>query len=215
MAARFWDRMATTYETDNAYVAGQDLMEEMRSAAARALPDGDVVELGCGTGWFTRAYAPRCRSVVAVDASPAMLKEAERTLGVHPHVSLRLADARETGLPAASADAVLIANVLDIVREPGAIVAEAARLLRPGGVLLIANFATEGMTVRQRAIGAYRLLRRWRLMSGGRQGRFLTLAALLALVRAAGFPTPEGHVLRGRSVNAVQVRAVKPSTVGP
>ncbi len=211
VAASFWDRMATTYEADNAYIAGRELMEPMRDAVARAVPHGDVVELGCGTGWFTRAYAPRCRRVVAVDTSPAMLKEAAGTLAELPHVSLRVADALATGLAAQSTDAVVIANVLDIVPDPGGIVAEAERLLRPGGVLLIANFATEGMTVRQRAIGAYRLLRRWRLMSGGRQGRFLTLAALENLVRAAGFETPEGRVLRGRSINAVFVRAVKPT----
>ena len=210
MARPFWDRMAATYEADNEYIAGRDLVAAMRSLVAETVPFGDVVELGCGTGWFTRAYAPACRGVIAVDSSPAMLGRAARALASLPHVSTRAADATETGLPAASADAVVVANVLDVVPDPGAVVREACRLLRPGGVLVVVNFAVEAMTTRQRLTGAFRMVRRWRVLTGGRQGRFLSRAALRTLLRAEGLEAGDGRLLVGRSVNAVYVPAVKP-----
>lgn len=209
MADDYWDRMAATYETDNEYIAGPDLVAMMRSVVTDAVPDGDVVEFGCGTGWFTLAYASRCRSVLALDSSPAMLEEAARALGSLAHVSVRVADAADTGLADESADAVVIANVLDIVPDPGAIVAEAGRLLRPGGVLVVVNFAVEEMTVGQRLAGLFRLLRRWRVITGGRRGRFLNRQSLEELARSAGLETDQSALLRGRSMNALCVRAVR------
>lgn len=226
MTAHFWDRMAPTYESDNAAVAGSALIERMRSEIADAVArltasgttgtsgttdttGGRVVELGCGTGWFTRAYAPRCDGVLATDYSPAMLAQARRTLAGVPHVTFLRADATATGLPAADADAVVVANVLDIVPAPGAVLVEAARLLRPGGALLVANFAIEGTTLRQRASGLVRLLGRWRLITGGRRGRFLTCAELAGLASAAGLRVDENRLLAGRSMNALFLRATR------
>ena len=88
-----------------------------------------VVDLGCGTGLSTRAWAGRAERAVGVDPNPAMLAAAEPARGVE----YRQAYAQETGLEDARADVVTCSQSLHWM-EPEPTLAEAARLLRPGGV---------------------------------------------------------------------------------
>ena len=207
MSANFWSRAAATYDADHSYIVGPDLISAIQSALAEDVPHGDVVEFACGTGLFTRAYAPRCRSVTATDISTPMMAEAKKALGALPNVVVQGADATATGLPGQSADAVVAVNLLHIVPDPPAVLGEAHRLLRPGGVLIAVDATSEGMSVPQLLFSAWRLIRRWGLASGGRN---LSLKSLEALLRTAGFTPQEGRLLTGQAMNASYVRGVKP-----
>ncbi|MGH3004194.1 MAG: class I SAM-dependent methyltransferase [Gaiellaceae bacterium] len=87
-----------------------------------------VVDLGCGTGLSTRAWSERADDVVGVEANPAMLEQAA-TAGGPRYVE---ATADQTGLPGGRADLVTCAQSFHWM-EPAPVLAEAARLLRPGG----------------------------------------------------------------------------------
>ena len=91
-----------------------------------------VVDLGSGTGLSTRAWADRADEVVGVEASPEMRCRAEEATSAG-NVRFVQAYAQETGLPAAAADIVTCSQSFHWM-EPVATLAEAARLLRPGGV---------------------------------------------------------------------------------
>jgi SAM-dependent methyltransferase len=91
-----------------------------------------VVDLGAGTGLSTRAWAGRADRAVAVEPNPAMRAEAER-LTAEPNVEFVGAFAHDTGLPGGRADLVTCSQSLHWM-EPGPTLAEAARLLRSGGV---------------------------------------------------------------------------------
>ena len=98
----------------------------------------DVVELGCGTAywgaWLKRAGAQR---VVGVDVTPAQLETA-RQLNEQHGLGLEFveANAEETGLPGESFDLAFSEYGASLWCDPDAWIAEAARLLRPGGVLV-------------------------------------------------------------------------------
>jgi SAM-dependent methyltransferase len=92
-----------------------------------------VVDLGAGTGLSTRAWADLANRVVGVEPNSAMRVEAEG-LTEAANVEFVAAFAHETGLPAGAADIVTCSQSLHWM-EPEPTVAEAARLLRPGGVL--------------------------------------------------------------------------------
>lgn len=91
-----------------------------------------VVDLGCGTGLSSRAWAERADEVVGVEANPAMLERA-RAATESSTVRYVEAYAADTGLAGGGADLVTCAQAFHWM-EPGPVLAEAARLLRPGGV---------------------------------------------------------------------------------
>ena len=100
---------------------------------------GVALDVGCGSGralpWLRGAVGPAGR-VLACDLTPEMLAEADR-LGRGPLASLVLADAGRLPLAPATADAVLAAGLLPHVRDPGAVLAELARVTRAGGRLAV------------------------------------------------------------------------------
>lgn len=103
----------------------------------RHVGPGIVVDLGTGTGRIAQAVARATgQRVIAVDHSRAMLERAlERTRGL-PVVALR-ADVTELPIVDASIDTVLCSGVLHHLSRPASSLGEIARVLRPGGVLVI------------------------------------------------------------------------------
>ena len=91
-----------------------------------------MVDLGSGTGLSTRAWADRADEVVGVEASPEMRDQAEAATAAE-NVRFVQAYAQETGLPDGVADIVTCSQSFHWM-EPEPTLAEAARILRPGGV---------------------------------------------------------------------------------
>jgi SAM-dependent methyltransferase len=103
----------------------------------------DVVELGCGTAYFSAWLAKRGAHPVGVDVTPAQLATARRMMAeTGIEFPLVEADAGATGLPDASADLVLSEYGASIWVDPYRWVPEAARLLRPGGRLVFLRNST-------------------------------------------------------------------------
>lgn len=104
---------------------------------------GDLVDLGTGTGRLLELLASRARSAIGVDLSREMLAIARHALDRPElrHVQVRQGDIYALNLESASADLVTIHLVLHYLDDPAAAILEAARLLRPGGRLLIVDFA--------------------------------------------------------------------------
>jgi SAM-dependent methyltransferase len=88
-----------------------------------------VVDLGCGTGLSTRAWSGVAERAIGVEPNPAMLAAAPRA----PGVEYREAFAQDTGLDGGCADIVTCSQSLHWM-DPEPTFAEAARILRPGGV---------------------------------------------------------------------------------
>ncbi len=103
----------------------------------------DVVELGCGTAYFSAWLAKKGARPVGVDITPAQLATARRMMEkVGIEFPLVEADAGETGLPDASFDLVLSEYGASIWVDPYRWIPEAARLLRPGGRLVFLRNST-------------------------------------------------------------------------
>ncbi|MDQ8756349.1 metalloregulator ArsR/SmtB family transcription factor [Sphingosinicella sp. LHD-64] len=119
---------------------------EVEAAIARALgedPYGRLVDIGTGTGRMIELFGPKAERALGIDRSPEMLRLARVKLadaGLES-AELRQGDMYALPSPSGSADTVIIHQVLHYAQNPAAAVAEAARLLGPGGRLLIADFA--------------------------------------------------------------------------
>jgi len=111
--------------------------------------EGDVVELGSGTG-ASLPYYERARRVVAVEPDAGMAKRLPaRVAEAKVPVEVLTAQAEALPFPDASLDAVVALFVLCSVEDQGAVLAEARRVLRPGGKLvLLEHVRGDGRTAR-------------------------------------------------------------------
>ncbi len=100
-------------------------------------PRACAVEVGPGEGWLLPELATRFDRVIALDNAPRMLEAAQHTAAGAKNIDYILGDTRHDALEADLADLVVINMVLHHTPQPRAMLADAARMLRPGGHLLI------------------------------------------------------------------------------
>jgi len=102
-------------------------------------PSWVVGDLGCGTGQVTEALAPFVGRVVAVDTSGQMLEAARARLGQFPNVETRSGTLERLPVADGDLDVGLLVLVLHHTADPSRVLAEAARVIRPGGRVLVAD----------------------------------------------------------------------------
>jgi ubiquinone/menaquinone biosynthesis C-methylase UbiE/DNA-binding transcriptional ArsR family regulator len=134
--AAHWDRIRSLHVTENAVEAA------MRAALGPG-PFRNFVDAGTGTGRVLQLFADRFEHGIGIDINHTMLAYARSTLegaGVG-HARVRHGDLYDLGLEDGSADAVVVHQVLHFLSDPAQAVREAARVLEPGGRMLIVDFA--------------------------------------------------------------------------
>lgn len=112
-------------------------LASLSDAVCRHVHAGDrVLDLGCGTGELTRALAKGGIRVTGCDISPQMLRHAAREPGGCANWVQLEPGWRTLPFTSAAFGVVVAASVLEYVAEPAAVLAECARVARPGGVVL-------------------------------------------------------------------------------
>lgn len=103
------------------------------------------IDVACGPGVIARAMASRVGAVSGIDLTPAMAGEAERRAHEEEigNVSFGLGDATELDLPDASFDGAITRLSLHHIPAPGRVVAEMARVVRPGGWVLVGDIVAD------------------------------------------------------------------------
>jgi len=140
---RKWDKRVEEWHSHVTSAAAFGQVLDQLIASSPPKPTDACVDLGAGTGFVTTALAPLVSSVLAVDISASMSASlAERA--AHDglaNVSTEVSDLRQFQLPPASVDLVVSSYALHHLQDPEkrALVARAARWLRPGGRLVIAD----------------------------------------------------------------------------
>jgi SAM-dependent methyltransferase len=146
-------------------------------------PSLTVGDLGCGTGQLAETVAPHVHSVIAVDASDDMLTAARARLGKLSNVDLRQGDLEALPIPAGELDAAVMSLVLHYSPDPARVLAEVARVLQPGGRVLIVDMLPHEHGEYQKRMGHV-----WLGFSDRQTIRFLT-AAGFGNVRVRALPT--------------------------
>lgn len=110
--------------------------ETLSRSLLQLLETGDVLDIASGDGVTAELLAPHARSIVCVDAGERVVEAAARRLAHFGNVQVRHGDMHALALPDDSFDLVLMLHALTYSEHPDRAIAEAARLLRPGGKLL-------------------------------------------------------------------------------
>jgi len=141
-AAYFADNAHRWHEIRSLHIAEAAVEEAILEAAGEG-PFRRLVDLGTGAGRMLTLLGPRAGSAVGLDLSRQMLNIARSNVAGAGlgECELRHGDIFGTGLPAGEADLVVVHQVLHYLGEPAAALAEAGRLVSPGGRLLIVDFA--------------------------------------------------------------------------
>src|SRR5216683_3430916 len=123
---------------------------EVERALLDLVPAGEtraLLDIGTGTGRMLEILAPRAEHAVGIDTSREMLTIARVNLeraGLR-NCSIRRGDMYQLPLPGASFDTVVIHQVLHYAERPAEAIREAARVLRPGGRLVIVDFTPHAL----------------------------------------------------------------------
>jgi ArsR family transcriptional regulator len=103
---------------------------------------GDVLDAGSGDGMVASMLAPRCHTITCLDLSPKVLQAARQRLVDLRNVVFAPGDIHALPFPDGQFDQVLLLNVLPYSKEPARALQEAARVLKPGGALLVSTLAS-------------------------------------------------------------------------
>jgi ubiquinone/menaquinone biosynthesis C-methylase UbiE len=175
-----------------------------------------VAEFGCGTGYYTQVLVEKANSVIATDLSPGMLDVAKQRI-IAPNAKFRTEDCQSTSLPAASFDTAFISLVLHFT-EPERTLPEMRRILKPGGLLIIANLDFHALGGLDRARATVRILYRgntgYRLKPPKRFiTKMLTKKELRDLLNRSGFKVLSSETIKDQSrssnIPMEYVKAVK------
>ena len=142
-AARYFSENAERWHSIRSHYVAESSVEQALLETAGDGPFDSMLDVGTGTGRLLELFAPRVGSGVGLDLSHEMLALARTALdraGIR-HCQVRHGDLYNLPVTDQSVDLVTVHQVLHYLDRPEAAVAEAARVLAPGGRLLIADFA--------------------------------------------------------------------------
>ncbi len=146
-ADAWFSRHAEEWDTLRLLHCPDEPVEAALAEALGVLPGkvtlGNLLDVGTGTGRMAELFAAHARHVTALDRSPEMLQVARARLQKFPAGLVDLVQGDFSALPFADGafDTVLFHQVLHYALEPGAVLAEAARITAPGGTLALVDFA--------------------------------------------------------------------------
>jgi 2-polyprenyl-6-hydroxyphenyl methylase/3-demethylubiquinone-9 3-methyltransferase len=166
----FHNRLAPAWEEKyrkGRFAARVHLLERM--LPSQRIFDKDWLDAGCGTGVLSRWLAARGARIRAIDAAPAMIEQAERITAdsmIRDEIHYSVADIAHPPFSSESFDGIVCSSVLEYSRDPAQCIREFARVLRPGGLLVIS-------------------------VPNSRSGIRIALRALYAMTRFAGHAWPK------------------------
>jgi ArsR family transcriptional regulator len=143
LAAEYFKRNAAQWDEIRSLYVDEALVETKLKQVISAEAISDLLDIGTGTGSIVKALAPQVGRAVGVDRSHEMLTVARANLerAELRNCAVRHGDMYQLPMENGSFDAVTIHQVLHFAERPAAVIAEASRVLKPNGKLIVVDFA--------------------------------------------------------------------------
>jgi ArsR family transcriptional regulator len=142
-AADYFESVASRWDRIRPLHVGDDEVEQAVLAIVDDMSVDDLIDIGTGTGRMLELFAPRVARGLGIDLSREMLNVARSRLddaGI-TNCSVRRGNVYDLPVATAGFDVAVVHHVLHFLDDPGAAIAEAARVLRPDGRLIVVDFA--------------------------------------------------------------------------
>ncbi len=194
---RYWSRFQDTYDQNQEYVVGKELLNEITKELNELHDLGEVIEFGCGTGYFTETIAQKANQMVATDLSNELLEMAKKRLKNNPKITIQQEDCINASFPSGEFDSVFMANLIHIVENPFKVLQESQRILKDGGLLIIVTYTNYGMKLLEIIKLGIRFLLGW-----GKPPQHLHTFSpqqLASLMQDAGFTVEESKLIGNRT----------------
>lgn len=132
---KFWAELSNRYDSAIDNVMGEKIRPKIREKLGEENDLGNLIELGCGTGYFTKTLADKSENIISTDISEEMLSIAREKL---KGFDFQVMDCQNLKFDDGTFDTVFMGLVL-LFTQPEKALKESRRILRPGGLLIIAD----------------------------------------------------------------------------
>lgn len=143
--AAFWSRFAKDFDNLQKRVVGEEIINLVLNELRKEKGLKKVLELGCGTGYFTKALLNNTEHITATDFCEEMIAEAVKLYGRQDKILFETADATCLQYEDCSFDTVFMANLIHLVDDPVKTIQESYRVLKDNGRILITSFTVDDM----------------------------------------------------------------------
>jgi ubiquinone/menaquinone biosynthesis C-methylase UbiE len=203
----YWSKFANTYDEGVTYIVGEAIHQTLMERLSRESDLGELIELGCGAGLYTKALAGNASRVIATDLSDEMLAVARTQLRGWQNVAVEKADCEKTDFPDGRFGSVFMANLIHVIENPSIALRESCRILKDGGLLLVVDYTGHGMKWFEKMKMGIRYLRKCGKPPAHSRSN-LSPDELRALVEGAGFKVDEVELM-GDRIRALYLKARK------
>lgn len=137
---KIWNEISYRYDKQNQHLE-EAFAKSIENSKNLINEDDKVLEIGCGTGIVALGVAEKTENIKALDLSKEMIKVAKEKAESEgkDHIEFLVGDGYNTDYEDESFDAVLMFNLLHIIKEPATQIREAKRVLKKGGKLITAT----------------------------------------------------------------------------
>jgi len=192
---KYWGRFSATYDKNQEFVVGKDFLNEVKIALNNFTDLGEVLELGCGTGYFTESIVKNAKHIFATDLSEELLEKARERLGDNDKITFQKENGMAITFVSNKFDTVFMANVIHVIENPQRVLQECYRVLKDNGLLVITSFTNHGMKLSEIIKLGFRFIKVW-----GKPPRHTHFSpnSLCSLIESTGFSIEESKILGNR-----------------
>lgn len=202
----YWSKFANTFNEDQNYIVGSAVQQALKERLSSESDLGELIEFGCGAGFFTKDIAANASHVMATDLSDEMLAIARTQLKNLQNVTVEKSDCEKPDFPDGKFNSVFMANLVHVIENPLLALQESFRILKNGGLLLIISYTPYGVKRFEKIKMVFRFMRKWGKPPS--YYRNLSPDELRSLVESAGFQVEEIQLV-GDKAKALYLRCRK------
>ena len=199
-------KFADKFQYQNTYTVSKQNFDLVKEAIADLKLSGNILELGCGNGTYSKLVAQTANQLIATDCSKQMVAISKKRLKTIENILVERQYCCNTTYKNNSFDNILMVNLLHIISTPEKALQESHRLLKKGGFITAVSLTQEGLGFFDKLGIAYQRLRPCEKKSAEKQS--LTIAKAIHLLETNGFSVKRAHLI-GDNLKAILIQAQK------